>query len=128
MSDDEVAQCSATSREAGSLGGSDQLVSVLALRLPDEAIAPAGTPPEEAEEIFDRPFHEMYGIHVEEFLALRRDADAATTQQLGDAPVLGELVSDEWFVQRDITLLEIWNDRHPKSARAYCDLISDDTP
>jgi hypothetical protein len=107
---------------------SSLIIAALALRLPDEAIAPAGTPAEEAEEIFGRPFHEMYGIHVEEFLALRRDADAATTQQLGDAPVLGELVSDEWFVQRDITLLEIWNDRHPESARAYCDLISVDTP
>ena len=123
MSGGEIAQCSATSRAAGSLGGSDQLVSVLVLRPPDDAIAPAGT---SAEEVFDRAFHEMYGLHVEEFLALRRDADAATTQQLGDAPGLGQLVSDEWFVQRDSTLLEIWNDRNPENASAYCSVILDD--
>lgn len=125
MSDDEVVECADASSSEGSLGGSANLVSTLILRLPDKAISPEGTPGDEAAAAFDRAFTKMYGIHVDEFLSLRDEADAATTGRFGEPPGVGEHVSDEWFVQRDITLLLLWNERHPASARAYCELVSD---
>ena len=126
MSDDEVTVCASISGKAGSLGGSDHLISVLVLGLPDDAIAPVETPADEIEANFDRAFHEMYGIHVDQFLELRDAADDATTERLGVAPMAGELVSDEWFDVRDVALLGLWNERFTDSARAYCDLITDD--
>jgi hypothetical protein len=99
---------------------------VLVLGLPDDAIAPAGTPADETEANFDRAFHEMYRIHVDHFLELRDAADEVTTERLGAAPGVGELVSDEWFDVRDVTLLGLWNERFADSARAYCELITDD--
>ena len=123
MSDDEVARCASVSEQMGSLGGSNDLISLLVRRLPDDAIGPSGTPPDEVEANFDRAFHEMYGIHVDEFLALRGAADEATTERLGEAPSSGELVSDAWFNERDVALLEAWNEQYPSSARAYCRMI-----
>lgn len=73
-----------------------------------------------------RSFHEMYRIHVDQFLELRDAADDATAERLGVAPKAGELVSDEWFDARDVALLGLWNERFTDSARAYCDLITDD--
>ena len=99
------------------------MISLLVRRLPDDAIGPSGTPPDEVEANFDRAFHEMYGIHVDEFLALRGAADEATTKRLGEAPSSGELVSDAWFNERDVALLEAWTERYPSSARAYCRMI-----
>ena len=122
LSDDEVAEC-AGAVGGGSLGGRESLVSVLVLGLPDEAIPPSGTPAEEIEAAFDLAFSDMYGIHVDEFLALRDEADTATTDLLGVAPGVGERVSNEWFVQRDMQLLALWNERYPVGARAYCELV-----
>jgi len=125
MSDAEVVECADATRSEGSLGGSTSLVSTLILRLPDEAVSPEGRSDDEVEDAFDRAFTEMYGIDIDEFLALRDEADAATTELSGEPPGVGEHVSDEWFVQRDITLLRLWNERHPQSARAYCELVDD---
>ncbi len=94
-------------------------------RLPNEATSPAGRSDDEVAEELDRAFSDTYGIHVDEFLALRYDADTAATERFGDPPGLGELVSDEWFAQRDAILLMLWNERHPTSARAYCELIGE---
>ena len=99
------------------------MVSVLVLGLPDEAIPPSGTLAEETEAAFDMAFSDMYGIHVDEFLALRDEADTETTDLLGVAPGVGERVSNEWFVRRDMQLLALWNERYPVSARAYCELV-----
>jgi len=125
MSDAEVFECADATRSEGSLGGSASLISTLILRLPDETVSPEGRSDDEVEDAFDRTFTEMYGIDIDEFLALRDDADAATTDLLGEPPGVGEHVSDEWFVQRDITLLRLWNERYPQSAKAYCDLVDD---
>jgi hypothetical protein len=125
MPDDAVVECAEAARSEGSIGGSEQLVSALVLRLPDEAVSPEETPEREAEAAFDRAFSEMYGIDVDEFLSLRDDADTATMARLGEPPGVGEQVSDEWFVQRDLTLLQLWNQRHPASARALCELVEE---
>jgi hypothetical protein len=113
MSDDEVARC---------LELANRSVSP-ALLLPDEAIAPAGSSDDEYEATFDRVFREVYGIHVDDFLALERAADAEITGRLGEPPGVGEMVSDEWFRERDTRLLELWNEWDPESARVYCDFI-----
>ena len=110
MSQEEVTRC---------LELSNRSVSP-ALLVPDEAIAPAGSTDEVYEATYDRVFHEVYGIHVDEFLAMRRTADDETTARLGEAPRVGEMVSDEWFLERDTRLLGIWNERHPHGARVYC--------
>lgn len=115
MSDDEVARCLERSNRSVSPG----------LLLPDEAIAPAGSSDEQYEETFDRVFHDVYGIHVDEFLAIERIADAETTARLGEPPGVGEMVSDEWFRERDSRLLELWNERDPRGARVYCELIAE---
>lgn len=110
MSDEEVARC---------LELSNRSVSPARL-LPGEAIAPAGSTAEVKEATFDRVFHEMYGIHVDDFLAIQRTADEETTVRLGEPPGVGELVTDEWFRERDARLLELWNERDPGGARVYC--------
>jgi len=117
MSDEEVARC---------LELSNRSVSP-SLLLPDEAIAPAGSSDEVYETTFDRVFHEVYGIHVDDFLAIERIADAETTAHLGEPPGAGEMVTDEWFRERDARLLELWNERDPDSARAYCELVEEQT-
>lgn len=126
MSDDALAECTEAARAHGSIGGSASLLPSLVLRLPDEAIAPEGSSDDEVEAAFDAAFNEVYGIHVDEFLALRDDADAATTAQHGEPPAVGEHVSDEWFVQRDTELTRLWNERHPESARTLCELVAND--
>jgi hypothetical protein len=124
MPSDEVDACHTASAAEGSLGGSSQIVSSLVLRLPDEAFSPVGTPAEETEATFDEAFADAYGITVDEFLALRDDADAATAAEIGDPPAVGELVSDDWFRHRDGVLLGLWNQRYPASARDYCASLS----
>lgn len=69
-----------------------------------------------------------YGIFVDEFLALRDDADGATRNRLGEAPRLGEHVSNEWFVERDRRLMALWDQRHPQSAQMYCELAAAEAP
>lgn len=123
MSNDDTLLC--VDRTAGSLGGSSNLISALALGLPDRDTPLYGKPADEIEAAFDEAFTEAYGIHVDEFLALRDDADAATTAEFGEPPGVGELVSDEWFVERDARLMALWNERHPASARAYCESLGD---
>ena len=117
MSDDELAECTAVASSEGTIGGSDTLVSTLVLRLPDDVFSAKGT--------FDVAFNEEYAISLDQFLVLRNDADAATTAQFGDPPSVGERISDEWFVQRDVKLMQLWNERYPASARTYCDLVRD---
>lgn len=51
------------------------------------------------------------------------DADAVAIAELGEPPGLGEMVSNEWFVERDILLLTLRNERHPASAGTFCDLV-----
>jgi len=82
--------------------------------------------PEEVEAAFDTAFVDEYGVGVDEFLVLRDDADALATTQLGEPPSVGEMVSDEWFVHRDIFLMRLWNERHPASARTVCALVTDE--
>jgi hypothetical protein len=123
--DDELAECTDTALDEGTIGGSGTLLPRVVLALPDEAVAPEGTPDDEVEAAFDAAFSEVYGIRVDEFLTLRDDADAATAARLGEPPGIGEQVSDEWFVERDITLMQLWNERHPASARTLCDLVYD---
>lgn len=122
MSDAELADCIELTR--GSLGGSSNMISGPALRLPDRSSSESGVSSEDVEAEFDRRFSAAYGISVDEFLALRADADEATRSRLGEAPLSGELVSDEWFVERDEQLMMLWYDRHPQSARTYCDLVA----
>jgi hypothetical protein len=126
MSDAELAEC--IERTSGSLGGSPNAISGPALRLPDPSSSESGVSSEDVEAEFDRRFSAAYGISVDEFLALRVDADEATRSRLGEAPRVGELVSDEWFVQRDEQLMILWHERHPQSARTYCDLIAAESP
>jgi hypothetical protein len=123
MSNDDLLLC--VDRTAGSLGGSSNLISSLALGLPDVDTSLDGQTADEVEAAFDKAFTEAYGIHVDEFLALRDDADATATAEFGEPPRVGELVSDEWFVERDAKLMTLWNDRYPASARAYCDSLGD---
>ncbi len=126
MSDDALAECTEAADAHGSIGGSGSLLPAVVLWLPDEAIAPEGSSDDEVEAAFDAAFSKVYGIHVDEFVALRDDADAATTAQYGEPPVVGEHVSDEWFVQRDTELMQLWNERHPESARMLCELVESD--
>lgn len=126
MSDNGLAECTEAARAHGSIGGSGSLLPSVVLRLPDEAIAPEGSSDDEVEAAFDAAFSKVYGIHVDEFVALRDDADAATTAQYGEPPAVGEHVSDEWFVQRDTELMQLWNERHPESARMLCELVEND--
>ena len=67
----------------------------------------------------------MYGIHVDQFLAVQHNADEEITSRLGAPPGVGEMVSDEWFRQRDTRLLEIWNDLDPDGVRTYCDPVAE---
>ena len=126
LSDDELAECTDVASSEGTIGGSATLISTLVLRLPDEAISTEGVPADEVKAVFDVAFNEEYGIGVDTFLALRDDADAATTVQFGKPPSSGERVSDEWFVQRDVLLMLLWNERYPASARTFCGLVMDD--
>lgn len=126
MSDGDLAECVALTE--GSLGGSANTISGLALRLPEASGSSEGASPEETGAAFDRRFHAAYGISVDEFLALRDDADAATRSRLGEAPGVGEHVSNEWFVERDRRLMTEWHERHPESARTYCELVAAETP
>ena len=126
LSDDELAECTDIASREGTIGGSATLISALVLRLPDEAISTEGVPADEVKAVFDVAFNEEYGIGVDAFLALRDDADALTTTQLGEPPAVGERVSDEWFVQRDVILMRLWNERHPASARTVCGPVMDD--
>lgn len=123
MTDDALAVCTEAARVEGSIGGSGSLLPTVVLRLPEEAIAPEGSSAEDIEAAFDDSFNEIYGIHVDEFLSLRDDADAVTTAQHGEPPGIGEQVSDEWFVERDAELMKLWNERHPESARRVCELV-----
>ena len=128
LTDEQLARCLAVSNELGSVGGSDQIISLAAVQLSDDAIAPAGSSDEEIEATFDRAFLSLYGIHVDDFLSIRRSADAATTERLGDPPGVGELVAaDDWFNDRDAILLDSWNDRYPGSARTFCELVDTKT-
>lgn len=126
MSDSELAECVAFTE--GSLGGSTNTISALALRLPETSGSSEGAISEEVEVAFDRRFSAAYGIDVDEFLSLRDDADLATRSQLGEAPRVGEHVSNEWFVERDRRLMTLWHDRYPQSARTYCELVAAETP
>ncbi len=113
MSDDEIAECTNAASSEGTIGGSATLTSSLVLRLPDEAV-------------LDAAFGEEYGISVDEFLGLREDADAAATVEFGEPPSVGEQVSDERFVRRDVLLMLLWNERYPASARTLCEVVIDD--
>lgn len=126
LSDDELAGCTDVASSEGTIGGSATLISALVLRLRDGAVSAEGVPDDGVEAAFDVAFNEEYGISVDEFLVLRDDADAATTVQFGEPPSVGELVSDEWFIQRDVMLMLLWNERHAASARAFCDLVMGD--
>ena len=88
-SDIELAECTDAGRSEGTIGGSEVLVSVPVLHLPDDVIPPEGTP-DEIEAAFDAALREVYGISLDEFLALREDADAATTARLGEPPGLDD--------------------------------------
>lgn len=126
LTDEQHARCLEASSERGSIGGSDQIISLVAIQLPDDAIAPAGSSDDEIEAAFDRAFVSVYGIDVDTFLSIRRRADAATAERLGDPPGVGELVvADDWFHDRDKVLLEIWSDEHPDSARAFCEFVEE---
>ncbi len=126
LSDDELAECTDVASSEGTIGGSATLISTLVLRLPEETFSTGGVPDDGVEAAFAVAFNEEYGISVDEFLVLRDDADAATTVQFGEPPSVGELVSDEWFIQRDVILMLLWNERYPSSARAFCDLVMGD--
>ena len=126
LSDDALAECTDVAGSGGTIGGSGTLMSTLVLRLPDETVSTEGVSAEEVQAAFDQAFVEKYGISVDEFLVLRDDADALATTQLGEPPSVGEGVSDEWFVQRDVILMRLWNERHPASARMVCDFVMDD--
>ena len=117
LSDDELAECTAIATSEGTIGGSATLVSALVLRLPDDVLS--------AEDTIDVAFSEEYGIGIDQFLALRDDADAVATAQFGDPPSVGEHLSDDWFVQRDVVLMQLWNERYPASTRTFCDLVRD---
>jgi hypothetical protein len=117
MSDDELQECTAIASSEGTIGGSATLISTLVLRLPDDVVS--------ADVTFDVAFNEEYGISLDQFLVLRNDADAATSVQYGDPPSVGERVSDEWFVRRDVVLMQLWNERYPTSATTFCDLVRD---
>lgn len=124
LTDEQLDRCLAVATELGSIGGSEQTISLVVVQLPDDAIAPAGSSDEEIEATFDRAFLSLYGIHVDDFLSIRRSADASTTERLGEPPGVGELVdADDWYDDRDATLLESWNDRYPDSASAFCELV-----
>jgi len=125
MTADDLARCVALS--AGSLGGSSNMISAPVLRLPDEGGYADGASDAEIEAEFDRRFSEAYGIRVDDFLALRADADAATTAMMGEPPGVGELVGDDWFVERDTKMMMLWHEQHPASARSYCELIADES-
>ena len=43
-----------------------------------------------------------------------------------EPPAVGEAVPDEWFVQRDVILMQLWNERYPVSARTVCELVMED--
>lgn len=120
----ELAECTDAALEEGTIGGSQSLASIVVVALPDEAIAPPGTPAEEVEVVFNSAFREVYGIGVDEFRAMRDDADAATIAELGEPPGVGEMVSNEWFVERDTLLMKLWSERHPASAGTFCELVS----
>ena len=120
MSDDVLAECIALTE--GSLGGSTSIVSGVVLRLPE------GASGEDAQAEFNRRFSTAYGISVDEFLALRNDADEETRSRMGDAPQIGEQASNEWFIERDRRLMAMWHERHPQSARTYCELVVAETP
>lgn len=126
LSDDALAECTGVAGNGGTIGGSGALISTLVLRLPDETVSTEGMSAEEVEAAFDAAFVEEYGIRVDEFLVLRDNADALTTTQFGEPPAVGEGVSDEWFIQRDVILMRLWNERHPASARTVCDLVTGD--
>jgi hypothetical protein len=126
LSDDELAECTDIASSEGTIGGSATLISTLVLRLPDEAISTEGVPADEVKAVFDVAFNDEYGIGVDTFLALRDDADAATTVEFGEPPSVGERVSDEWFIQRDVILMLLWNERYPASVRTFCGLVMDD--
>jgi hypothetical protein len=126
LSDDALAECTDVASSGGTIGGSATLISALVLRIPDENVSTEGMSAEEVEAAFDTAFVDEYGVGVDEFLVLRDDADALATTQLGEPPSVGEMVSDEWFVQRDVILMRLWNERHPASARTVCDLVMDD--
>ncbi len=126
LSDDELAECTDVASSEGTIGGSATLISTLVLRLPEETFATEGVPDDGVEAAFDVAFNEEYGITIDEFLVLRDDADEATTVQFGEPPSVGELVSDEWFIQRDVILMLLWNERYPASARAFCDVVMGD--
>lgn len=130
MSDTELAECRDAAdavNGATSIGGSSVLISVPAVLLPDVVIPPAATPAE-MEAAYDEAYREIYKISVDELLALRADADAPTTARLGEPPGIGEHVSaDEWFAERDTELMRLWNERHPESVKAFCDLVQDGT-
>lgn len=126
MSDVALAECTEAARAGGSIGGSGNLPSTVIFRVLDEAIAPEGSSEDEVEAAFKAAFNELYGIPVDEFLAFRDDADATTTAQHGEPPAVGEHVSDEWFVHRDTELMQLWNERHPESARTFCELVADE--
>jgi hypothetical protein len=118
LSDDELTECTDTASSEGTIGGSATLISSLVLRLSDETAS--------SEDSFDAAFNEEYGISVDQFLELRDDADAATMVELGEPPSVGERVSDEWLTQRDVVMMQLWNERYPASARTFCDLVMDD--
>ena len=120
----ELTECTDAALEEGTIGGSQSLASIVVVALPDSAIAPAGSTAEEVETVFDSAFREVYGIGVDEFRAMRDGADTATVTRLGEPPGIGEMVSNEWFVERDILLMTLWNERHPASVRTFCDLVS----
>ena len=124
LSDDELAQCLDLSNEHGSIGGSSQIISLAATLLPDDAIAPPGSTDDEIEATYDRVFSEHYGISVDEFLTLRQRADDTTIERIGEPPGVGELVGNEWFLERDEIMLDAWNDEHPQSTRDYCELLT----
>ena len=124
LNDDELAQCLDLSNDHGSIGGSSQIISIVAILLPDDAIAPRGSTDDEIEATYDRVFREHYRISVGEFLTLRQRADDTTIERIGEPPDLGEMVGDEWFDERDEILLDAWNDEYPQSARDYCELLT----
>ena len=126
LSDHALAECTDVAGSGGTIGGSATLISTLVLRLPPETASTEGMSAEEIAAAFDAAFIEEYGIRVDEFLVLRDDADALTTTQLGEPPAVGEGVSDEWFVHRDVFLMRLWNERHPASARTVCALVTDE--
>ena len=126
LSDDALTECIDVADSGGTIGGSATLISTLVLRLPPETASTAGMSAEEVEAAFDAAFFEEYGIRTDEFLVLRDDADALVTTRLGEPPAVGEAVSDEWFVQRDVILMRLWNERYPASARTVCELVQED--